>query len=365
MAFTLHCFGPGLPAGGVSAIAAFEGEKLVLDLGGRRVEADASCIGVQAGGFDHQQLMLSWQDEEGAWSALAAGAADQAALRQQAPATLQQALSQWQGKTRAVRRRFRVAAVLLGVLLLLPVLMLGVFWWQAENIAGWVAQRVPVEVEQRLGELSFAQIKATGKLVEHSPAQRVVEEIGTRLTRDSRYHYQWFVLEDDTVNAFAMPGGYVVVHTGLIEAADSAEELAGVLAHEVQHVEQRHSLKGLVHGLGWQAALSLAIGDVSGSVWGGLANQLGQLKFSRAQESEADLAGLKALAQAGIDPSGMLRFFEQMAERDGVQVTLLSSHPASADRFAAIQSALAGMDLREVRPLPYEWAGMRATRAGE
>ncbi|MEW6313533.1 MAG: M48 family metallopeptidase [Pseudomonadota bacterium] len=337
----------------------------MLDLAGRRIEVDALRIGVQAGGFDHQQLMLSWQDEEGAWLALAAGAAGQEALQQQAPAALQQALSQWQGRTREVRRRFRVAAVLLGVLLLLPVLMLGVFWWQAENIAGWVAQRVPLEVEQRLGELSFAQVKATGKLVEHSPAQRVVEEIGTRLTQGSRYHYQWFVLEDDTVNAFAMPGGYVVVHTGLIEAADSAEELAGVLAHEVQHVEQRHSLKGLVHGLGWQAALSLVIGDVSGSVWSGLASQLGQLQFSRTQESEADLAGLKALVRAGIDPSGMLHFFEKMAKRDGAQVTLLSSHPASEDRFAAIQNALAGMDLRGVLPLPYDRAGMRAARAGE
>ncbi len=108
--------------------------------------------------------------------------------------------------------------------------------------------------------------------------------IGGRLTQGSRYQYKFHVALDKSVNAFAMPGGFVVVHTGLIQLAESPEELAGVLAHEIQHVEQRHSLRAMAQSLGLYAVLSLLVGDTSGLA--SLGGDLLKLKFSRNHETE-------------------------------------------------------------------------------
>jgi len=120
---------------------------------------------------------------------------------------------------------------------------------------------------------------------------------------------EFYVADDASVNAFAMPGGFIVMNTGLLTLADNAEQVAGVLAHEIQHVEKRHSLNGMVKSAGLMVTVSLVFGDLSGVA--ALGSDLIRLKFSRQHEAEADIEGLKALVVSGISPTGMRDFFSE------------------------------------------------------
>ena len=173
-----------------------------------------------------------------------------------------------------------------------------------------------------------------------------VSNITARLlpvVKDSGYEFKFHIMDDTNVNAFAIPGGHVVILTGLLEAADSGEEVAGVLAHEMAHVTRRHSLRNIVKSAGLLIILQAALGDTSGLL--GLATEasrfLLQQKFSRDFEREADETGWTYLVQAQVDPRGMTRFFEKlrdlMAESDTAAMegalALANTHPTSQERI--------------------------------
>jgi predicted Zn-dependent protease len=314
------------------------------------------ALRLHTGGFDGRQWRLEWQaDHAVAAIAFDADSLDTGSL----PPTLARQVERARADQRRRRVRLRLAIGLALLVLALPVLLLGVFWWQADPIAGWAASQVGTEQEARLGDRVFAQMRPALKLVETGPALDAVRGIGMRLTRGSAYRYDWHLADDPAVNAFALPGGHVVVFTGLLRATGSAEELAGVLAHEAQHIEQRHSLKNLLHGLGWRALLGLALGDLSGSVWAGLAEQMGSLGYSRELEVQADAGGLLALRRAGISPDGMLRFFARLEDKDAGQIELLSTHPASAHRRQALERAIAAQGRAVSAALPYDWPALQ------
>ena len=126
------------------------------------------------------------------------------------------------------------------------------------------------------------------ELTQEGLAAKTVAEIGSRLTVGSRYKYRWYVSNDKEVNAFALPGGIIVINAGLIAKAGSADELAGVLAHEVQHVEHRHTLQQMIHAAGWAAVLAVVLGDVS-AITAIVVHQLGNLRNSRKLEAQADV----------------------------------------------------------------------------
>ncbi|MEW5893822.1 MAG: M48 family metallopeptidase [Pseudomonadota bacterium] len=358
--FALRVFAPGRAGAGLSARGRVAGPYLHLEAAGLSLTVPLSALRVKAAGFDGHQWLLEWDSADGLCSALVQSEAGIQALRASAPAPLARQLQAAGRRAESRRRRWHLALLAAALVLALPFLALLAFWLNAERIAGWAADRVSLSQEQYLGDMAFAQLRPQLKLIEQGPALDMVREVGERLTAGSRYRYQWFVAQDQQVNAFALPGGYVVVFSGLIEQAQSPEEIAGVLAHEVQHVEQRHSLKSLLHGLGWRALLSLALGDFAGGVWANLADQLGSLKFGRDLEREADRAGLQALQRAGIAPEGMAGFFERMARHDGGRIALLSSHPAPEERLAALRAAIAAQGAYPAQPLPYDLAAIQA-----
>ena len=311
------------------------------------------------GGFDHKQLYLFWHQEEGRWAMSPQNAAAQEQLIRSAPAPLNALVQAASRDIRRHRHRFGITLSALALALMLPLLLIGLFFSQSGRIAGWVADRISVEQESQLGQQAFQQATRGLRLRQSGADWQAVAAIGKKLTAGSRYSYHWYVAEDPAINAFAVPGGYVVVNSGLIKAADSAEEVAGVLAHEVQHVEQRHTLKSLIQSLGWRGLLSLALGDVSGGVVASAAANLGELKFSRDLESQADLGGLAALRKAGISPRGMLSFFTKLAKQDGNGIPFLSSHPASAQRLRALQTAISRQGEWPAAALPYDWAAIK------
>jgi predicted Zn-dependent protease len=180
---------------------------------------------------------------------------------------------------------------------------------------------------------------------------------------ENPYTFELTVVKSDVVNAFALPGGYIVVFTGLMKKADSPEEVAGVLAHELNHVLQRHGLERIVKQLGFVAVVSIVLGNPQGV--GGIMKQLGvelmTLKFGRAQETEADVTGLQLLHRAKIDPAGMITFFQRLSEKDDGRVEWLSTHPMSSARADRLKAELAAMPKQEREPFTFEWAKVHAS----
>jgi predicted Zn-dependent protease len=179
-----------------------------------------------------------------------------------------------------------------------------------------------------------------------------LKEVGPKLVEQvpgEAFEYRWHVIDDDTPNAFALPGGWVGVHRGLFRIAKRPEEVAGVIAHEIIHAEERHGMQRMVGSLGVRILMSLAFGGSDLSLLAGTGMDLLMLSHSRDQETEADVLGRVLMVEAGIDPEGMASIFEAFAleaEKGGSMPTLLSSHPDSEAR-----AALARQGERPYRPI--------------
>lgn len=346
---------PGMSRSGIRARLSFRDGVLEFNGPGVWITVLADQVSLRPGGFDGRQWVLSWNTEAGPASALLQGEADMRLMRTMASPGLAAQIEQG---LKAMHRRKRRFHWLIGGLMLaalLPVMAVGLFWFNSERIAGWAADRISLHDERRLGRMLFAEVEPGLKLVESGPALRMVRELGRRLTQGSVYDYRWYLAESSEVNAFAMPGGYVVVYTGLLRLAHSPEEVAGVLAHEVQHVELRHTLKNLIHALGWRAVLSVALGDLGGGVWAGMAHHLGTLKYGRDLEREADLKALESLRRAGIAPNGLFDFFAKLVRMEGMGVALLASHPTSEERMRNLRAAITAQGSYPAQALAYDW----------
>jgi beta-barrel assembly-enhancing protease len=213
---------------------------------------------------------------------------------------------------------------------------------------------IPVSWEERMGEALSQNFQASDGTCQDAALRDAIAEIVSRIERaspPSPYTFRVTVSRNPMVNAFAGPGGYIVVCRGLVEHAETPEELAGILAHEMEHVYQRHVTGALFREASIVTALGLIAGD-TGSM-ASLAAMLGSLQFRREDESSADSAGMAALLRAKIDPAGMIAFFEKLA-LSGVDLpgaaNFLSTHPATAERIIALEkiasSASASVPLR-------------------
>ena len=360
MQFQSLSYGPGLPSTGAKLAVRLDAAQLTLTLpDGRPLSVALSQLQVSAGGFNDTVWRFEWGEPR--WSVTLDDAAVQAQLLAAPPATLAAALTAAGRRQRAVARRYRFGIGALALWFALPALLLRALLFNAGAITRWAAAHVPMGTEQKLGEMVWKTQKAQLRLIENTPANAAVEQIGARLTTGSRYRYRWFVARDPSINAFAIPGGTIVVHSGLIEAAKTPEQLAGVLAHEIQHVEQRHSLRAMAQSLGMLAALGVVFGDVSGIAQ--IAASLSQLSYSRDAEREADTEGLANMKAARIAPQGMVEIFETLAkESEGLAPpAMLSSHPATAERIARIQSAIAESGSWPTEPLALDWPAVQAS----
>ncbi len=210
--------------------------------------------------------------------------------------------------------------------------------------------------ESQLGRMIMRDIRRSGQVVEDPLVTEYINEIGNRIVpqaNDGDHNFTFFAVDDDRINAFALPGGYVGVHTGLLEATRSEDELAGVLAHEIAHVTQRHIARA-IHANSRQSILSTAMmlgaiivaaaGGSSDAVQGAMAVAQGtaiqqRINFTRTNEYEADRVGIAALADAGFDPYGMASFFEVMSRQTTTSPEMrapefLRTHPVTSARIA-------------------------------
>lgn len=348
-------FGPNLPSGGAWGLLNVRITGIEVTVNEQTHRASLAQLQLREVGFGKPGIELAWQqgDEHWAVHVLDHEVAAQL-LTQPIIANLPQ-VQALKSKRRTGNAGRKLGWSLLALFVLSPLLLLVLFFTQANRIAGWVADQIPIEEEVKLGRESFNNMKGQLKIQDAGAAFDAVTTIGQRLTQGSKYHYEFHVVQDDTLNAFALPGGIVVVYDGLIKATRRPEELAGVLAHEVQHVEQRHSLEGMVKNLGLRAVWSLVTGDLGDTLAGQAAVQLTSLKFSRDAESEADEKGFDALVKQGIDPSGMPDFFKTMSDKAAdAPAAFLSTHPLSKDRDEMLQKRVTELKGKGFTPLGIE-----------
>jgi predicted Zn-dependent protease len=171
------------------------------------------------------------------------------------------------------------------------------------------------------------------------------------------------VVNDPAVNALAVPGGTIIVFRGLLDKTRSPEELAGVLAHEVQHILQRHATRALLQQLSMKVLLAAAVGDAKGLSYGlEGARILGMLRYSRQYEDEADAEAIRLLVACGIDPRGLAAFFEAIqADREAsLKIpAYLSTHPDMEGRIQRLRTLAAEAPAPRTRLLPgYDWRDM-------
>lgn len=358
--FKVLVYGPDLPASGLSARAHFEPGVLVVQGHGRWYTVRVGQLGLRTGGYNGCQWLIAWTSPHGPMTALLQGDDTVDVFIRVAPPEVAESLSRVRKAHACSRRRFRLAVTLLGLVCLLPLAALILFWIFADGFSRWAAGQIGPEQAVRLGDMAFEQLRPGLKLIEDGPAHDAVERVGVRLTAGgSQYRYRFHVARDPEVNAYALPGGQVVVNTGLIQATADAQELAGVLAHEISHVERRHTLRNLIHGLGWRAVLGVALGDFSGGVWGGMAEELVRLGYSRDLELEADRAGVELLRDTGLPADGLGRFLARTQEKAGAPPALLSTHPAGQERLAALKETVGGLGAYPNQALDIDWAGVK------
>jgi predicted Zn-dependent protease len=215
---------------------------------------------------------------------------------------------------------------------------------------------ISIEEEWQLGAQLSQEVASQVRLNQDPAVNAYIRQMGQRIVAASpapfnQLPWQFHVVEDPSLNAFAIPGGHVYVHTGLIENADNASELAGVMAHEINHVVARHSTEMITRQYGLSIIAGLVLGQNAGQL-SQLAAQLiagGTLaRFSRDAEREADELGIRAMYEAGYDPRGMASMFRELLEHSGGgSSNFLSTHPDIEKRIRDADSRAAQFPARQ------------------
>lgn len=219
-------------------------------------------------------------------------------------------------------------------------------------------QAMSAAEESRMGRAVMRQLRQNVDLVEDPAIAGYIQDLGARLASHAgpeiaARNITTFVVDSPRINAFALPGGYIGINTGLIDAARSESELGGVIAHEIAHVTQRHIARRMLdsEGTGMRTVALVLAGILIGSqnpqagaaaTIGGLAGGIeSQLAYSREYEREADRIGMRTLAAASLDPRGMPRFFDRLLEENRYRqeaLPFLSTHPLTTARIADAMS---------------------------
>jgi predicted Zn-dependent protease len=240
--------------------------------------------------------------------------------------------------------RFLVAS-----LLILGTLFTGGCAFNQYDTAGF--NLISVADEKQLGDRFAGEIEKKYTVVQDPEVQAYVDRLGKRLlsgTRKVEFPYTFKVVKDDSINAFAIPGGHTYIHTGLIKRADNESELAAVLAHEINHVVARHGTRQMTQDYGYGLLLQLVLGqnpNLLAKLTADLFGKAGSMAYSRGMETQADILAVETLYKTGYNPNGIITFFRKLEvpgqQKPGQLASFFSTHPMTADRIQSVNDEIA------------------------
>ena len=190
--------------------------------------------------------------------------------------------------------------------------------------------------------------KQFGGRIPNPALQSYVDSVGQKVARVSHrpdFQYQFVAVNDDSLNAVALPGGYIFITKAMLENMQTEAQLAAILAHETTHVVARHSSEAMSRQIGIDMLLSAVVSEQTPqalSTVAGLSRQIIELGYSRDQEKEADLAGMDYMVRAGYGPHGMVETMQMLQDQHSARpITFLSTHPAPENRVAYLKQRIA------------------------
>ena len=258
-------------------------------------------------------------------------------------------------KPAAARRVMKLGAAL--------VVLVAAFWGIVDYGSEYAAPLVPYRLQAKLGREVRAELTTGHTLCTGAAGLAAINDLASRLARTGELGHpvEVTVVKGGPVNAFTLPGGYLVFYSKLIDEAKDGEEVAGVLAHEIGHAVREHPMKGMTRQFGVNMLLSLLTGGFSdlGTLGSG-GGLLLALRNGRAFEREADAIGIRLLEKRGLRADGMSRFFAEMMKHEpgdpALSLGIWSDHPPTAERIAATKRPPTGQPAFTAQ----EWKALRA-----
>ena len=237
------------------------------------------------------------------------------------------------------RNRFFSPALALLAVLIIPALI----YWGIPSASGLFARFVPVSIEKQLGQYVINELFPNRVICETDAGREALEKLVARLAPpDSDYEFQLEIIDSDWVNAIAFPGGKILIFRGLLEKSRSADAVAGVLAHEMQHVFQRHGTENLLNQValsGLFKLLTVEANAIAETLFAGV-RTLSLLKYTRELETEADALALQLLFEAKVDPVEMLSMFAVLQKHAPSLPESFSTHPEMSSRLETLKTLL-------------------------
>jgi predicted Zn-dependent protease len=238
------------------------------------------------------------------------------------------------------KARLRCTVIAAGAVFVLTAVL---YKWGIPGFAAAATPYIPTSWENALGREVVGQLVPTERQCRDpertAKLARVVQALSSTAP-SSPYPITLYVVDSPSINAFAAPGGHVVLFRGLLERTENPEQLAGVLAHELQHVYRRHTTRAILEQTASTFFMTAFVGDFSGVAWGLQgARTLGALHYSRSHETEADMEGLRMLQAANLDPGAMIAFYgilQQTTKDHREALDFLATHPNIAERIATL-----------------------------
>jgi len=366
-----HCdiFGPWDP--GRSSPGSLEIARdafLIVLEDGRSFSLSTSRAKLSRGGFDNLHILVEGQAESG--EALYASIQEESfldSLAAQGSVDLRLAANDLS------RQGSNTQTWIMGAFLVSIAFVVGIaiFVWSCFGyLVNSAVALVPPSLETSLGEIVVSSFTSGNKELKQGPIFDAANKVWGRVLQGvpaaQPYKLHLYVIDGpNTVNAFAAPGGHVIVFTGLMKELESPEELAGIIGHELQHVLMKHPLKSIVRSAGFAIVVSILLGDTSGlaAIIAEYGPELARLSYSREQEREADRGAVDLLVKAKIDPMKFPEFFRRMqAHGEGMPstLTMISTHPGHEERDANLQKIFSGLKGEKYIPISVDWASVRS-----